>query len=138
MGSATCGGGKQTRAREVDQPAANGGAVCPALTEEQACNEDPCEVLCKDLEGAEACNAEETCVFAGEKCFDSILSEPFASFDAYKTACGAYFKRDDVDKATACKMCLGKFKKGKGKGKKKDDDSCKLPKEAKKIKCKKI
>jgi len=40
--SATCGGGTQTRSRTVNTPAANGGMACPALTDSQACNTNPC------------------------------------------------------------------------------------------------
>merc|ERR1712200_62930 len=40
--SATCGGGTKTRGRGVVQEAENGGAVCPALEEEESCNTDQC------------------------------------------------------------------------------------------------
>lgn len=41
--SETCGGGTQTRTRAILTPPANGGAACPALSEAQACNTQPCE-----------------------------------------------------------------------------------------------
>lgn len=41
--SATCGGGTQTRTRTVVTPAAFGGAPCPAMSEYQSCNTQPCE-----------------------------------------------------------------------------------------------
>jgi len=44
--SATCGGGTKTRGRGVVQDAENGGAVCPALEEEEPCNIDQCPVDC--------------------------------------------------------------------------------------------
>jgi hypothetical protein len=40
--SQTCGGGTQTRSRQIFTAPQNGGAACPALTESQACNTDPC------------------------------------------------------------------------------------------------
>ena len=40
--SEECGGGTQTRTRTVITPAANGGAECPVLEEQRACNEEPC------------------------------------------------------------------------------------------------
>ncbi len=43
--SASCGGGTQVRTRTIITPPANGGAECPALTEEQACNTQACDVL---------------------------------------------------------------------------------------------
>merc|ERR1711962_169241 len=41
--SATCGGGTKTRGRGVVQEAEKGGAVCPALEEEEPCNTDQCK-----------------------------------------------------------------------------------------------
>ena len=38
----TCGGGQQTRNRTVVTPSANGGTVCPVLTESQSCNSQAC------------------------------------------------------------------------------------------------
>jgi hypothetical protein len=43
--SAECGGGTQTRTRTIVTPPANGGAECPSLIEEQACNEQECVVV---------------------------------------------------------------------------------------------
>merc|ERR550514_2447092 len=43
--TATCGGGTETRSREVVTPP-EGGAACPVLKEEVLCNEDPCPVDC--------------------------------------------------------------------------------------------
>ncbi|MFN4253882.1 MAG: T9SS type A sorting domain-containing protein [Saprospiraceae bacterium] len=42
----SCGGGIQTRTREIVTPPANGGQPCPPLSETQACNEYPCPVDC--------------------------------------------------------------------------------------------
>lgn len=44
--SVACGGGTQQRSREVTQSAANGGAICPALTESRLCNTQGCPVDC--------------------------------------------------------------------------------------------
>ncbi len=44
--SATCNGGRQTRTRPITVQAANGGVMCPALTESQACNQQPCPRNC--------------------------------------------------------------------------------------------
>ncbi len=41
--SASCGGGTQTQTRTVLVPAAYGGAACPALSQSQACNTQPCD-----------------------------------------------------------------------------------------------
>ena len=41
--SAACGGGEQTRWREILVQPAYGGAECPALSEAQTCNEQACE-----------------------------------------------------------------------------------------------
>jgi hypothetical protein len=40
--SATCGGGTQPRSRQVVTEPQNGGAACPALTDQRACNDQPC------------------------------------------------------------------------------------------------
>ncbi|CEM22062.1 unnamed protein product, partial [Vitrella brassicaformis CCMP3155] len=45
--SEQCGGGTQSRTRTVVEPDQSGGAPCPELSEERACNEDPCAVDCK-------------------------------------------------------------------------------------------
>jgi hypothetical protein len=42
--SANCGGGTQTRARNVTTPAQNGGNICPTLSETQPCNTQECQV----------------------------------------------------------------------------------------------
>merc|ERR1719163_2688581 len=44
--SASCGGGSQTRSRSVTVPASNGGAECPHLEEDQACNTHKCIPKC--------------------------------------------------------------------------------------------
>ncbi|CEM31478.1 unnamed protein product, partial [Vitrella brassicaformis CCMP3155] len=45
--SEECGGGTQSRTRTVVEPDQSGGAPCPELSEERACNEDPCAVDCE-------------------------------------------------------------------------------------------
>ena len=40
--STACGGGSQTQTRSVLEPAANGGAACPALEQKQECNKQAC------------------------------------------------------------------------------------------------
>jgi hypothetical protein len=40
--SVDCGGGTQTRTREITIQPAHGGMECPVLSETQACNEQPC------------------------------------------------------------------------------------------------
>ena len=47
--SRTCGGGKQTRARQIITPARNGG-VCLQLNQTQACGKSPCPVPCRESE----------------------------------------------------------------------------------------
>jgi len=42
-----CGSGSQTRTRTVTQPSQNGGTSCPSLTENKACNTNPCPVDCE-------------------------------------------------------------------------------------------
>jgi hypothetical protein len=56
-----CGGGSQTRTRFVTTKPANGGTECPALTELQKCNTQPCAQDCKvsNWSGWEACS--KTC-----------------------------------------------------------------------------
>lgn len=44
--SASCGGGTQTRTRTVLVEPANGGAACPALSDTQSCNTQPCPIDC--------------------------------------------------------------------------------------------
>lgn len=45
--SKECGDGTSSRSRSVTVPAANGGRVCPPLTETIACNNTPCPVNCE-------------------------------------------------------------------------------------------
>jgi len=40
--SKSCGGGTQIRTRRIATPARNGGAACPALSEQQSCNKQAC------------------------------------------------------------------------------------------------
>jgi len=40
--SKSCGGGSQSRTRSITTPASNGGAACPALSEQQSCNNQAC------------------------------------------------------------------------------------------------
>lgn len=40
--SKACGGGEQTRTRQVSQKPSNGGASCPAMSEKRNCNTQPC------------------------------------------------------------------------------------------------
>eukprot|EP01084_Bolivina_argentea_P144492 253495_1 len=44
--SVECGGGIQTRTRNVDIQPENGGTACPVLSETQACNDEPCRIDC--------------------------------------------------------------------------------------------
>jgi len=44
---ANCGGGEQTRSRTITKDATGIGSPCPALTETQACNINPCPVDCE-------------------------------------------------------------------------------------------
>merc|ERR1719238_618297 len=46
--SASCGGGSQTRSRSVTVPASNGGAECPHLEEDLACNTHKCPPACTE------------------------------------------------------------------------------------------
>ena len=46
--SASCGGGVQSRSRSITVHPSNGGAKCPTLDDEQACNTDACVPLCQD------------------------------------------------------------------------------------------
>jgi hypothetical protein len=45
--SKPCGTGSQTRTRSVTQQAANGGAICPSLSEMQNCNTQACPIDCQ-------------------------------------------------------------------------------------------
>ena len=54
--SASCGGGTQTQTRTIVTPASNGGAACPALTQSQSCNTQPCPVDCA-VSAWSACSA---------------------------------------------------------------------------------
>ena len=58
--SVTCGGGIQTRTRSVVTPTSDGGAACPALSEDQVCNTDGCPVDCVVSEWGDfgACSAD--------------------------------------------------------------------------------
>eukprot|EP00811_Abedinium_folium_P011488 NODE_20637_length_789_cov_2.726586.p1 GENE.NODE_20637_length_789_cov_2.726586~~NODE_20637_length_789_cov_2.726586.p1 ORF type:complete len:242 (+),score=39.67 NODE_20637_length_789_cov_2.726586:60-785(+) len=57
--TAMCGGGTETREREVVTPR-EGGAACPPLKEEVLCNVNPCPVDCimNDWAGWSSCSAE--------------------------------------------------------------------------------
>jgi hypothetical protein len=56
-----CGGGTRMRTRTVTRPASNGGMECPALSESQACNTDPCpecqsgQKACADMDSRREC-----------------------------------------------------------------------------------
>ena len=45
--SKTCGGGRRTRTRTMEAPAADGGAGCGSLVDVNVCNSKPCPVDCK-------------------------------------------------------------------------------------------
>jgi len=59
--SATCGGGTKTRGRGVVQEAEDGGAVCPALEEEESCNTDQCPVDCEVEDWSSWSECSATC-----------------------------------------------------------------------------
>ena len=44
--NAACGGGAQTRTRDITRPPVGNGAQCPHLQETKACNTEPCPVHC--------------------------------------------------------------------------------------------
>lgn len=44
--TAPCGAGLQTRTRTISRQSAFGGRACPALTEQRACEDTPCENVC--------------------------------------------------------------------------------------------
>lgn len=86
----TCGGGKQTKTRSVETAAANGGNACPALSMEQACNEqiclkpslagDSCKTvewyneLCANQFKADTCK-KAGCSFKNDKCVPAKLGK---------------------------------------------------------------
>ena len=77
--SATCGGGTQTRTRDILTDAKNGGAACPVLTDEQACNEQPCPPVDTDCEvGAWSAwsTCTETCGGGSQTRSRDIITEP--------------------------------------------------------------
>ena len=43
--SSECGGGTQTRSRNINIPSANGGKECPILSESQSCNNQACIIV---------------------------------------------------------------------------------------------
>ncbi|XP_078494013.1 spondin-1-like, partial [Ciona intestinalis] len=45
--SASCGGGRKTRTREIITRPQHGGTRCPALTDTQPCNNNKCPIDCK-------------------------------------------------------------------------------------------
>jgi|UniRef100_A0A6C0M157 hypothetical protein len=56
--NATCGGGTQTRTRTITTQPANGGTICPALSENIVCNTQSCTTVETNI--AVAGNARET------------------------------------------------------------------------------
>ncbi len=59
--SKTCGTGTQLRMRSVIQPAMNGGAACPILSDTQPCNSNPCPNDCKVSEWSSWTMCDKPC-----------------------------------------------------------------------------
>ncbi len=74
--SKPCGGGTQTRMRSVLQPALNGGAACPALTDTQQCNIQACPVDCKVSEWSSWTTCDKSCGGGTQKRSRTILQQP--------------------------------------------------------------
>jgi len=56
-----CGGGHQSRARDVAAPAVFGGVACPALGEQQSCNTNECPIHCVVGDWAEFSACSQPC-----------------------------------------------------------------------------
>jgi outer membrane protein OmpA-like peptidoglycan-associated protein len=84
--SALCGGGTQTRTRTVTTQPADGGAVCPSLSESKSCNTQACVV------------EEEKINLLIEFDFDKAVVKK--EFYPNADAVGAYLKKNDKMKIT--------------------------------------
>jgi len=94
---------------------------------------------CKDAQRKKDCTELEQCEYVtiknddGKKvgiCQDKKVIEKFDSFDEFMGWCEGM--EADIGMSKACTMCQGKFKNKKGKSK------CTYPKNASKVRCKKV
>jgi len=74
--SATCGGGTQTRTRKITTDQAHEGAACPALTETEECNTNPCPVDCEVSEFTDWSKCSKTCGHGLSKRTRTVTREP--------------------------------------------------------------
>lgn len=74
--NATCGGGEQTNNGTIITPAAHGGAACPALTQTQSCNEQPCPVNCEVSNWAEWSVCSVTCGGGEQTRIRTVITSP--------------------------------------------------------------
>lgn len=76
MCNVTCGGGAQSRTREIKQRPRFGGDACPRLEEEQACNTQECPFDCKVSEWSGWSNCSEWCGTGMQERHRDILRYP--------------------------------------------------------------
>merc|ERR1711879_45993 len=83
--------------------------------------DDECATLDK-----ETCRRQNECLWESKQCLSAKVDGKIESLDAFVEYCNVLV--EEMGAEDACPMCAGKYKK----------DKCKLPKKAKKIKCKKL
>ncbi len=72
----SCGGGTQSRMRSVLVQDQYGGASCPALSESQSCNTQPCPVDCQVSEWSDWSTCDKTCGGGTQSRMRSVLVQP--------------------------------------------------------------
>jgi len=79
--SKPCGGGTQSQTRTVTKPSANGGAVCPTLTQEQTCNPQACPppVDCAVSDWSDWSSCSKPCGEGGKRSKMRTVTKPRAN-----------------------------------------------------------